>query len=242
MMTGAFENWDVDISTLGPLYPFVGWEGLMTFVGDICRAPANPMNGKMTCRNLGASSYPKRNITSSNSFPRHLPHAEYRPWIPEYSTSHGRFFDPCHEHGRSSVGLRYLFIYGSLLSGTGIPWIDGFLHRCCRELGRAWIAAVRLDLGSYPGAEPAPGSRLQGQLLFIQRQACTLLAILDRYEAFYPACPWRSEFLRTPVRVHLRRGRKDWAWAYLYNRGGLMARRSRDCGRYPEPANVRPAD
>ncbi len=33
MTTGAFENWAVDVSTLGPLYPFVGWEGLMTFVG-----------------------------------------------------------------------------------------------------------------------------------------------------------------------------------------------------------------
>ncbi len=29
MSTGNFENWDGNILDLGPIYPFVGWEGLM---------------------------------------------------------------------------------------------------------------------------------------------------------------------------------------------------------------------
>lgn len=29
MSTGNFENWNGNIIDLGPIYPFVGWEGLM---------------------------------------------------------------------------------------------------------------------------------------------------------------------------------------------------------------------
>jgi hypothetical protein len=31
-MTGNFGNWDGTITDIGPIYPFVGWEGLMIFV------------------------------------------------------------------------------------------------------------------------------------------------------------------------------------------------------------------
>jgi hypothetical protein len=31
-MTGNFTNWDGDVSLLGPLYPFVGWEWLLVIV------------------------------------------------------------------------------------------------------------------------------------------------------------------------------------------------------------------
>jgi hypothetical protein len=31
-MTGHFANWDGNISDLGPIYPFVGWEWLMVIV------------------------------------------------------------------------------------------------------------------------------------------------------------------------------------------------------------------
>jgi hypothetical protein len=29
MSTGNFENWDGTITDIGPIYPFVGWEGFM---------------------------------------------------------------------------------------------------------------------------------------------------------------------------------------------------------------------
>ncbi|HYD07334.1 MAG TPA: hypothetical protein VEC60_16480 [Reyranella sp.] len=32
MSTGNFENWDGTMTDLGPLYPFVGWEGLMVLL------------------------------------------------------------------------------------------------------------------------------------------------------------------------------------------------------------------
>ena len=31
-MTGNFGNWDGTITDIGPIYPFVGWEGLMVAV------------------------------------------------------------------------------------------------------------------------------------------------------------------------------------------------------------------
>jgi hypothetical protein len=32
MSTGNFENWDGNVLDLGPLYPFVGFEGLMVII------------------------------------------------------------------------------------------------------------------------------------------------------------------------------------------------------------------
>jgi hypothetical protein len=31
-MTGNFGNWDGAITDIGPIYPFVGWEGLMVLL------------------------------------------------------------------------------------------------------------------------------------------------------------------------------------------------------------------
>lgn len=35
MSTGNFDNWDGNIMDLGPLYPFVGWEGVMVVIGIV---------------------------------------------------------------------------------------------------------------------------------------------------------------------------------------------------------------
>jgi len=35
MSTGNFANWDGNIVDLGPIYPFVGWEGIMVLIGLI---------------------------------------------------------------------------------------------------------------------------------------------------------------------------------------------------------------
>jgi hypothetical protein len=34
-MTGNFANWDGDLTQLGPIYPFFGWEGLMVILALI---------------------------------------------------------------------------------------------------------------------------------------------------------------------------------------------------------------
>ena len=35
MSTGNFDNWDGNVMDIGPIYPFVGWEGLMVVLGII---------------------------------------------------------------------------------------------------------------------------------------------------------------------------------------------------------------
>ena len=35
MSTGNIDNWDGNLMELGPLYPFVGWEGLMVVLAVI---------------------------------------------------------------------------------------------------------------------------------------------------------------------------------------------------------------
>jgi hypothetical protein len=35
MNTGNIENWDGNILDVGPIYPFVGWEGLMVVIAVI---------------------------------------------------------------------------------------------------------------------------------------------------------------------------------------------------------------
>lgn len=32
MSTGSVENWDGNVTDLGPIYPFVGWEGFMVLL------------------------------------------------------------------------------------------------------------------------------------------------------------------------------------------------------------------
>jgi hypothetical protein len=35
MTTGNFANWDGNLLDIGPIYPFVGWEGVMTVIAVI---------------------------------------------------------------------------------------------------------------------------------------------------------------------------------------------------------------
>ncbi len=35
MTTGNFTNWDGNLLDIGPIYPFVGWEGIMVVLGFI---------------------------------------------------------------------------------------------------------------------------------------------------------------------------------------------------------------
>ena len=35
MSTGNFASWDGDLTQLGPIYPFVGWEGVMVIIAVI---------------------------------------------------------------------------------------------------------------------------------------------------------------------------------------------------------------
>lgn len=111
----------------------------------------------------------------------------------------------------------YLFVYGTLLTGSGRRWLDAAVRRL-PMLGRGWIQARLYELGAYPGAvrSERPTERVHGILLLLPRWG-GLLRTLDRYEAYHPAGPHRSEFCRTRVTAHIQPGdRAVSCWAYLY--------------------------
>lgn len=104
-----------------------------------------------------------------------------------------------------------LAVYGSLRRATGrlaelgvaddLVWLGE-----CRVAGRLY------DLGQFPGLLSGPGT-VVGELYAVGRRET--LAILDDYEAFLPADPAGSLFVREAVRL-LEPDRL--AWVYRYNR------------------------
>jgi gamma-glutamylcyclotransferase (GGCT)/AIG2-like uncharacterized protein YtfP len=97
----------------------------------------------------------------------------------------------------------YLFVYGTLLTGTGQPHLDRLLREHADNLGPATLRARLYDLGPFPGAVPSsrPRDRVVGQLFRLHRPA--LLAPLDRYEGYRADAEAASGFVRRSARVTL---------------------------------------
>jgi gamma-glutamylcyclotransferase (GGCT)/AIG2-like uncharacterized protein YtfP len=122
-----------------------------------------------------------------------------------------------------------LFVYGSLLSGTGQRPVDRVLGERAEDRGPGFIRARLYDLGEYPGAVPSaePGDRVLGRL-FRLRVPAPALARLDRYERYDARCEPASEFLRREVEVRLSGyGPPVAAWVYYYNKPVSHRRRVR---------------
>lgn len=111
----------------------------------------------------------------------------------------------------------YLFIYGSLITGTKHPQINRCIQRDCVSLGSAHIKGKLFDLGSYPGAVADTQHNVFGQLLKI-RNAAAVLRLLDAYEAYNPQQPKSSEFVRAITTATLLDENKPYrCWIYWYN-------------------------
>jgi len=112
----------------------------------------------------------------------------------------------------------YLFIYGTLLTGTPLRRLN---RAMARRLGRAQPARIRArlyDLGAYPGAVPSADrrDRVYGRLVAITDIA--LLRQLDAYEDYVPDRPVGSEFVRRAAQaVRLADRRPVRCWVYFYN-------------------------
>jgi len=52
MSTGNFANWDGNVMDIGPIYPFVGWEGLMVVLAVIFWVGWHVMQIKMENRQV----------------------------------------------------------------------------------------------------------------------------------------------------------------------------------------------
>lgn len=119
-----------------------------------------------------------------------------------------------------------LFVYGTLLYGSGHARIDKLIATHTTRLGPGTVQARVYDLGPYPGAIPnaSPTDRVTGHVLQLRGGPATL-RILDRYEQYDPRQPTRSVFVRARTHVTLRHGRQVTAWIYWYNRAITGKRR-----------------
>jgi gamma-glutamylcyclotransferase (GGCT)/AIG2-like uncharacterized protein YtfP len=128
---------------------------------------------------------------------------------------------------------RYLFVYGTLMSGAGCALGRAQRLRLAREsdsLGPASIAFARLyDLGRYPGAAAGGGvdDLVHGEAVLLSTPEPTL-AWLDAYEGIAPGRREVSEYERTVREVRLAGGEAIDAWGYLLRAAPQCARRIED--------------
>ncbi len=101
------------------------------------------------------------------------------------------------------------------------------------RVGRATLRARLYDLGEYPGAvlDDVADGEVFGEL-WVARYSRDALGALDRYEAYFPARPAESLFLRRRVRVRTPDASTT-AWAYVLPRVPPHAR-PLPAGRWPQ--------
>ncbi len=128
---------------------------------------------------------------------------------------------------------RYLFVYGTLMSGAMTTLGRTQRLRLAREsdsLGPASIAHARLyDLGRYPGAIAGGGEDdlVHGEAVLLSDPERTL-HWLDAYEGILPGKHEQNEYERTLREVRLAGGESFDAWVYLLRAAPPRAARIED--------------
>ena len=136
----------------------------------------------------------------------------------------------------TDTSCRYLFVYGTLMSGVrGALGMQQRL-RLAREsdsLGPASLHFARLyDLGRYPGAAKSDveDDIVHGEAVLLSDVQATL-QWTDAYEGFKPGAGDRNEYDRVVCEVRLAGGETFDAWVYLLRRVPAPERRI-DSGRW----------
>ena len=109
----------------------------------------------------------------------------------------------------------FVFFYGTLMTGFDRRRRLGMDDRLSFH-GRGSIEAALFDLGLYPAAVPAAGTRVRGEIFEIADED-EVLAALDEIEGYQPASPDASLYVRRRVPVAFDDGAAAEAWAYFYN-------------------------
>jgi gamma-glutamylcyclotransferase (GGCT)/AIG2-like uncharacterized protein YtfP len=128
---------------------------------------------------------------------------------------------------------RYLFVYGTLMSGAGSALGRAQRLRLACEsdsLGPASIAHARLyDLGRYPGASAGGvvDDLVHGEAVVLSDPERTL-AWLDAYEGIAPGKHDANEYERRLREVRLAGGETIDAWVYFLRAVPAHARRIED--------------
>ena len=118
---------------------------------------------------------------------------------------------------------RYLFVYGTLMSGARSALGVEQRQRLAEEadsLGPASLHFARLyDLGSYPGAAISDGEEdiVHGEVVLLADPGAAL-AWLDDYESYVHGAGDSNEYDRLVREVRLAGGETFDAWVYLLRR------------------------
>ncbi len=114
--------------------------------------------------------------------------------------------------------VRYVFVYGSLLSGSGNRRFDAWLRGATYPVSEGYIHARLYNLGTYPAAVVSSErhDKVYGTVLRLRRP--DTLTRLDRYEVYRPDAHHHSDFIRRLTQITLLPTRQQFtAWVYLYN-------------------------
>jgi len=111
---------------------------------------------------------------------------------------------------------QYLFVYGTLRSGTGTPWSQ-FLAGAATWIGLGRARGVIFHLDGYPGMTEAGSDSdwVIGEVVRLNDPA-NAWPILDEYEGCGPADPLPHKFVRKIVPIEMNEGGSLDAWAYFY--------------------------
>lgn len=114
----------------------------------------------------------------------------------------------------------YLFVYGSLMNGSGHP-LSEELAANFEYLTTGYIQAELYYLDGYPGAvlSEDAADKVHGQIYRNLGNSDAFMNRLNRYEGYYPEAPGKSLFVPETVEVHTPE-RSITAGCYLY-RGSL---------------------
>ncbi len=131
------------------------------------------------------------------------------------------------------MNLKYLFVYGTLLSEQASPEVAGLIGQLER-VGTATTKGHLYDLGEFPGAiiDPAARTLIYGEVYQLSPDK-DLLNKLDLYEEYDPSAPQDSLFVRTNCFAKTFDGRTLECWVYAYN-GNVKAAPLISSGNYTE--------
>jgi len=133
-----------------------------------------------------------------------------------------------------TTGDEFLFVCGTLRSGSGTEW-SRRLQNMASLVGAGRTRGVLYQLDGYPGmlGSPAESSFVVGEVYRLNEPAAAW-PMLDEYEGCGPANPPPHEFQRQMATVEMDDGATLQAWAYFY-RGDITGRKRIVSGDYLRP-------
>ncbi len=115
-----------------------------------------------------------------------------------------------------TTNTKYLFVYGTLRKGVDIP-INKKIGKDLEWIGVGKLKGSLYDIGSYPGAvNDSSASVIKGDVFKLLNPEKTL-AILDKYERFYPDNLTKSDYIRKDETIELESDEQVVAGIYWYN-------------------------